>query len=119
MEIRCSICDTLRNPTSYCSGCMSKREREPRIPPGVDILGYDLDDWQYFYLIELILAGGKLNEYEYNFLQILPSKTLTRKEAEDMCEKRIKRMQGKAEQRHIQNRQAIDKETKRHNNRLF
>ena len=118
MEIICSICKEMHDHTLLCSGCMSERARDPRIPPGINERGYDLDDWQYFRLLELILSGEKLNEYEYKFLQIRPTQILTIQEAKDMCNKRIQHIQAKAKQREEEDQKAAMREAKRQSCRL-
>lgn len=119
MEIVCSICKELHDRTLLCSGCIDKRARDPRIPSGVNEKGYDLEDWQYLCLLELALSGEKLNEYEYKFLQLQPSKVLTKAEAEAMRDERIRRVQTKAKQREEEDRKMAEREAKKQNCRLF
>lgn len=119
MEVRCSICHGSHDSTLLCSGCMGERARNPRIPPGINERGYDLDDWRYFYLIELVLSGEKLNDNEYKFLQIQPDKALSKQEAERMYDNRIQYIQSKAKQREEDDRKAAISKAKRKSCRLF
>lgn len=119
MEIICTICGELHDNTVLCPGCMNEYSRNPRVPPGVDEEGYDLDDWQYLRLLEIALSGEKLNKYEYKFLQLQPNQIPTRQMAEKMYDGRIQHIQAKAKQREEERQKGAMKNARRQSCQLF